>query len=106
MKKLQPDSVHNVHDVDNDGVVTDEELSKSELIMKLENEDKKQEAQRKMAWWAIIGMMAYPVFTVLVDAFGFNASLLVSMADLYFIASAGIVAAFYGKEAYMSKRQY
>jgi hypothetical protein len=27
------------------------------------------------------------------------------MADLYFISVAGIVAAFYGKEAYMSRKQ-
>jgi hypothetical protein len=105
MKKLQTQSKYDKYDVDNDGVVTDEELAKSELITKIENEDKKQDAQRNMAWLALVGMITYPIVTVITDALGLNASLLSSMADLYFISVAGIVAAFYGKEAYMSRKQ-
>lgn len=105
MKKLQNQSKYDKYDVDNDGVVTDEELAQSELITKIENEDKKQDAQRNMAWLALFGMITYPIITVITDALGLNAGLLSAMADLYFISVAGIVAAFYGKEAYMSRKQ-
>ena len=31
-----------------------------ERMMRLENEDKKQDAQRYMAWFALWGMLLYP----------------------------------------------
>ena len=68
-KKLQKDSDYAYLDLDGDGVVTDEELDLDERMMRLENEDKKEDAQRYMAWFALLGMLLYPslvVFSILV----------------------------------------
>lgn len=92
-------------DLNQDGVVSGTEMEKSEKIIALENQDKKENAQRKMAWVALGGMVLYPFITIIMAYMGLDASILASMADLYFISAAGIVAAFYGKEAYMSKHR-
>ena len=112
-KKLQKDSEYAYLDVDGDGVVSDEELEMDRKMLALqdmksdmENEDKKQDAQRNMAWFALAGMLLYPFAVViavwldLVQAAG----ILGDMAAVYFVSVAAIVAAFYGKEAIAAKR--
>jgi hypothetical protein len=54
MKKLQEDSKFNDFDVDGDGIVTDEELARSERMLQIENNDKMQDQQRLMAWVAML----------------------------------------------------
>ena len=44
-KVLTSDSVLNEADLDGDGIVSNEELEKHERILKIENEDKKEDAQ-------------------------------------------------------------
>ena len=51
-KKLQKGSKYEQFDLDGDGIVTDEELAMEEKMMRLDNEDKKQDAQRYMAWFS------------------------------------------------------
>jgi len=63
-KKLQKDSEFDKFDIDGDGIVSDEELAMEERMIRLENEDKKEDAQRKMAWFALSGMLLYPVCVV------------------------------------------
>ena len=100
-KKLEKDSQYAKYDVDGDGVVTDEELDLDERMMRLENEDKKADAQRNMAWFALAGMLLYPACVVISVVFGIEsaAKILGDMAGVYFIAVAGIVAAFFGAQA-------
>ena len=111
-KKLQPGSEYAHLDADGDGIVTDEELEMDRKMLELqdlksdmENEDKKQDAQRQMAWFALWGMLLYPFAVVLaiwlkLDQAG---SILGDMAAVYFVSVAAIVAAFYGKEALAAK---
>jgi hypothetical protein len=70
------------------------------MIM-LENEDKKQDAQRNMAWFALFGMLLYPFAVVLASLIGLETAgnTLGDMAPTYFVSVAAIVAAFYAKEA-------
>tara|TARA_B100000780_G_scaffold54930_1_gene34435 strand:+ start:18227 stop:18562 length:336 start_codon:yes stop_codon:yes gene_type:complete len=100
-KKLQPDSKLNVADLNSDDVVTDAELDTQERMIRLENEDKKEDAQREMAWFALWGMLLYPFAVVIATLFGLDkgADILGDMAGVYFIAVAGIVAAFFGAAA-------
>jgi len=112
-KKLEKGSVWEKYDLDGDGVVTDEELDMERRMIELEdlksdmeNEDKKQDAQRNMAWFALSGMLLYP-FAVVISVFiGLDkaASILGDMAAVYFVSVAAIVAAFYGKEALAAKK--
>ena len=59
-KKLEKNSEYAKYDVDGDGIVTDEELEIDERLMRLENEDKRQDAQRNMAWFASQGWRCSP----------------------------------------------
>lgn len=105
-KKLEPNSEYEKYDLDGDGIVTDEELDMDERLMRLDNEDKKQDAQRNMAWFALFGMLLYPALVVLSIWSGLDkaANVLGDMAPTYFVSVAAIVAAFYGKEALASRK--
>ena len=57
-------------------------------MMRLENEDKKEDAQRTMAWYAAGGMLLYPVCVILQLCLILNRQqkILGDMAGVYFIA--------------------
>lgn len=101
-KQLEHGSILEDADLDGDGVVTNEELEKHERMLRIENEDKKEDAQRNMAWFALAGMLLYPFAVVLAAALGLEkaSDILGDMAATYFVSVAAIIAAFYGKEAY------
>jgi len=112
-KKLEKDSEYANLDIDGDGIVTDEELEMDEKMLRLqdmkshmENEDKKEDAQRHMAWFALFGMLLYPSLVVLSVFTGLekSADVLGDMAPTYFVSVAAIVAAFFGKEAYVKSK--
>tara|TARA_Y100000356_G_scaffold115430_1_gene104449 strand:- start:80 stop:406 length:327 start_codon:yes stop_codon:yes gene_type:complete len=104
-KRLEKDSQYAHLDLDGDGVVTDEELDMDERMMRLDNEDKKQDAQRNMAWFALGGMLLYPFAVVLAIWLGLDQAgkILGDMASVYFVSVAAIVAAFYGSQALQKK---
>ena len=104
-KKLAKDSKYAEFDVDGDGIVSDEELAMSKEMMRLENEDKKADAQRNMAWFALFGMLLYPFAVVIASWVGLDGAgeILGDMAPTYFVAVAGIVAAFFGAQAFTKK---
>lgn len=104
-KKLEENSVYSALDTDGDGVVSDAELAIGERMVALENRDQKADAQRHMAWYALSGMLLYPVCVVVSVVAGIDAAakILGDMAGVYFIAVAGIVAAFFGAQAMANK---
>ena len=113
-KKLEPGSKWSHLDKDGDGTVSDEEIAMEERMIELadmrsdmENEDKKQDAQRNMAWFALFGMLLYPFSVVLAIWLGLTQAgeILGDMAAVYFVSVAAIVAAFYGKEAITAQRK-
>ena len=101
-KKLEPDSDYEHFDIDGDGVVTDEELRMEAEMMRLENEDRKEDAQRRMAWFALIGLLVYPIGIVVADLIGYETTgqLLADIAPTYFVAVSALVGAFFGAQAY------
>ena len=112
-KKLEPGSKYDRYDMDGDGIVTDEELEMDRRLLELEdlrsdmeNEDKKQDAQRNMAWFALFGMLLYPALIVVTAWFQIDTAskVLSDIAPTYFVSVAAIVAAFYGKEALQSRK--
>ena len=105
-KTLEENSILESADLNGDGIVTDEEIAKHERMIEIENEDKKQDAQRNMAWFALGGMLLYPFAVVLAVLLGLDkaADILGDMAATYFVSVAAIVAAFYGKEAIAAKK--
>ena len=78
----------------------DLELKKREF--EIDDADKARDAQRGMAWFALFGMLLYPIFIVGASWAGMAAAVttLGGIAPTYFMSVAAIVAAFYGKEAF------
>jgi len=105
-KKIEAGSSLEAADINGDGIITEEELEMHlEFKRKeLEDADAMRDAQRKMAWFALFGMLLYPFAVVLASLAGLDEAqkTLGSMAPTYFVSVAAIVAAFYAKEA-MSK---
>lgn len=108
-KVLQEGSLYDYLDTDGDGIITDEEMARAKEIAEfdhkrkmLENEDAKEDQIRQMAWFALWGMLLYPLGIMITSLFGLDtASQLISdIAPTYFVAIAGLVAAFFGAQAY------
>ena len=72
----------------------------------LEDADAMRDAQRKMAWFALFGMLLYPSLVVVSVFTGLEKAAIVlgDMAPTYFVSVAAIVAAFFGKEAYVKSK--
>ena len=108
-KMMQADSIYAHLDTDGDGIITDEEMARAKDLAEWEhqkkmreNEDAKEDQIRSMAWFALWGMLLYPVLILLTSVFGIDsaAKVIVDIAPTYFVAIAGLVAAFFGAQAY------
>ena len=82
--------------------MTEEELELKGKEIQLENDDKKRDAKRRMTWVALIAIVIYPLY--LYFATDSLVEHLAKMSDMYFMSLAGIVAAYFGFEAWMSKK--
>lgn len=111
-KTLETGSSFEHLDTDGDGVITDEEMARAKELAEfehkrkmLENEDKKEDQIRAMAWFALWGMLLYPLMILATSFFdvGDAATIIGDIAPTYFVAIAGLVAAFFGATAYMKK---
>ena len=105
-KKLEPSSQYEHFDKDGDGIVTDEELAMEREMMRAENEDKKEDQIRRMAWFALWGMLVYPIGIVIADIIGYETTgqLLADIAPTYFVAISALVASFFGAQAYTKSK--
>jgi len=101
-------SGHHPADTNGDGDVSKEEhdMFLEFKRKELEDADAMRDAQRTMAWYSLGGMLLYPVIVVLATVFNMDqaAKILGDMAGVYFIAVAGIVAAFFGAQALTKKK--
>lgn len=111
-KVLQKDSKYSSLDLNGDDIVTDEELSRAKEIAEFEhkrkmqeNDDKKEDQIRAMAWFALWGMLLYPFLILMTSITGIEtaAQIIGDIAPTYFVSIAGLVAAFFGAQAYTKK---
>ena len=98
-KKLQKDSKHNELDLDGDGIVSDAELAAVEALEKHEKAD----AQRRMAWVAMLSMIFFTLAVFLPIFPDGRIKALSDLFGLFYIGQAGVVGAYMGMTAYMSK---
>jgi len=100
-------SAHHPADTNGDGKVSkvEHDMYLEFKRKELEDADAMRDAQRKMAWFSLYGMLAYPVLVIGSNMVGYEkaADILGDMAGVYFIAVAGIVAAFFGAQAWTKK---
>lgn len=101
-KTLQANSKYAKYDIDGDGEVTDEEMAKIDHMIETENKEKKEAQLRKMAWVAMLSMVAFTLvlFTPFTDIARVQA--LASVLQMFYVAQAGVVATFFGASAYVS----
>jgi hypothetical protein len=100
-KKLQKDSRFSELDIDSDGTVSDTERLAVEALQKYE----KQDAQRRMAWTAMIAML---IFTALVFLPIFPDSRVKALGDLFslfYIGLSGVVGAYFGASAFIAAKK-
>ena len=95
-------------DVNGDNKVDEEERAMFlEFKRKeLEDADAMRDAQRKMTWFALAGMLLYPATVMTTEIMNLHqaATILGDMAAVYFVSVAGIVAAFFGAQAWSGKK--
>ena len=107
MSEEENKAVYHPADTNGDGKVSDqEEAMYLEFRRKeLEDADAMRDAQRNMAWFSLAGMLLYPFAVVIASLAGLDEAqkTLGSMAPTYFVAVAGIVAAFFGTQAMKKK---
>ncbi len=82
--------------------VRDEDLVMKERQIELENRDKREDQQRRMAWVAMISMIVLTAGLFLPIVSPERIAALADLISMFYIAQAGIVATFFGAQAYMS----
>ena len=92
-------------DVDGNGSIDQAEWDRmafEDNRLKMLDDDAQSDAQRKMTWFALFGMLMYTFAIILCNVADLDEAMksLASIAGVYFVSVAAIVAAFYGKEAY------
>ena len=97
------------YDTDGNGKIDADELALIELEdrrRRMEDEDSQRDAIRKMAWFALIGLLVYPLGIFAADLFsmGKAAELIADIAPTYFASIAVLVSAFFGTTA-MGKKE-
>ena len=110
VKKTVDDGVYDAlkgADSNGDGHISKEEMS---LYMEfkrkeLEDQDAQRDAMRKMTWFALFGMLLYPLTIVLTSLVGADnaAKIIGDIAPTYFVAISALVAAFFGADALKNK---
>ena len=94
-------------DTNGDGHVSKEEYDMHlEFKRKaLEDQDAQRDAIRKMAWFALIGLLIYPIGIAITSLLGLDkaSELIADIAPTYFASIAVLVSAFFGADAINNK---
>ena len=101
-KKLENGSKYNDYDIDGDGIVTDEELENAKVMKETETLLRKQLAQLRMARATLIAMGVFTLAMFVIDVERVKA--LSDISNLFYLSGAGIVGAYMGTTAWMSKK--
>ena len=72
----------------------------------MEDEDAKRDAQRNMTWFALSGMVLYPMGIFLCTLIGMDtaAMLIADIANIYVVSVSALVGAYFGFSAMGSKK--
>jgi hypothetical protein len=100
---------HHPADINGDGVVSEEER---EMYLEfrrkeLEDADARRDAMRMMTWFALLGMLLYPLAILITSILGQEkaAAIIGDIAPTYFVAISALVAAYFGANAYTDKKK-
>lgn len=94
------------YDLTGSGDVSSEEVAMAQQLLEIDLREQKAEAQKKMAWAAIVSMI---VFTVLLFSPWVPAERVSAVSDLlglFYLAQAGVVGAYMGFTTWMGKHNH
>ena len=96
-------------DLNGDGNISKQEM---EIYLEskrreMEDEDAKRDQQRRMVWFALFGMLLYPLFVFGTGALGFDneSKIIGDMSGIYFMSVGLVVSAFFGADAYVKGKK-
>ena len=104
-KTLQEDSKYLKHDLDGDGIVTDEEIAREERIIRLENNDKMQDQQRLICWVSSISSIILIVLVLSPVVPDTRVEMCTALLSTYIVANLGIVATFMTTTAFTRSKE-
>jgi hypothetical protein len=91
------------YDINGNGKIDpkEREILLEDRRRKMEDADAKRDAQRKMTWFALSGMVLYPLAIVMASWLGLSeaAGLIADIATVYVVAVSGVTAAYFGFNA-------
>jgi hypothetical protein len=91
-------------DLNKDGIVSDSEITQSQELLELELREEKSEAQKRMAWVSLAAMIIFTFFLFTPVVQETRVSALSDLLGLFYIAQTGIVGAYMGVSAWMSRK--
>lgn len=96
------------YDFNGNGVIDIEEreIMLEDRRRRMEDEDAKRDAQRNMTWFALSGMVLYPVAIIVSSVTGLDtaAGLIADIANIYVVSVSALVGAYFGFNAMGSKK--
>jgi hypothetical protein len=104
-KKLEKGSVWENADSNGDGIVSDKELLLRERMIRLENQDKKEDQQRYMVWFSAISVTVFIVILMLPIVPLDRLDMLSSIASTWVISNMGIIGAFIASNAFKKQEK-
>ena len=104
-KQLQKDSKFLKHDLDGDGIVTDDEIAREERMVRLENNDKMQDQQRMLCWVSSLSSIFLIVLVMSPIIPDTRVEMVTALLSTYVVANLGIVATFMGTTAFTRSKE-
>ena len=97
------------YDTNGNGVLDPDELALLALEdrrLRIQDEDQNRNSIRAMAWFALFGLLLYPIGILICDLLGLAtaAGLIADIAPTYFASIAVLVSAFFGASAISKKK--
>lgn len=95
----------NMLDSDKNGITSDEEISAAEKIQALEERIRKSEAQEKMAWISLFGILLFTAVLFMPFVSIDKVAAIGEFIGMFYISLAGILAAYMGTQAWTLRKQ-
>tara|TARA_Y100000592_G_C5333908_1_gene250883 strand:+ start:293 stop:613 length:321 start_codon:yes stop_codon:yes gene_type:complete len=103
-KKLEPSSDFEKYDLDADGVVSDEEITRAKEIREAEDKSRKHLAQLRLARFSLIGIGVYTILLFMPFIPDSRIELLKEVSPLLYISLSGVVGAYMGFTSWMDRK--
>lgn len=103
-KKFEEDTLYSKYDLDHDGIITDEELAAAKEIGEAEAQIRKLRAQKHMATVALGACLGFTLILLTPAVSVERVNALSDLFGLFYISMAGVVGAYMGVSAWMSRK--